>query len=53
MRDKFQRLMQGRYGADELSRFLTAAGLILIVVNLFVRRAILSYICLLYTSRCV
>ena len=33
MRDKFQRFMQGRYGADELCRFLTALGLILIVVR--------------------
>ena len=40
MREKFQRFMQGRYGADELSRFLTMVGLILIVVkSVFQKRA--------------
>ena len=48
MRDKFQRFMQGRYGADELCRFLTALGLILIVVNLFV--SVLA--CLLLVLAC-
>ena len=52
MRDKFQRFMQGRYGADELSRLLTADGQILIVVNLLVRSAILSYIVLALLIYC-
>ena len=52
MRDKFQRFMQGRYGADELCRFLTALGLILIVVNLFVRSGILSYVVLAILIYC-
>ncbi len=52
MRDKFQRFMQGRYGADELSRFLTTLGLILIVVNLFFRNVILSYVVLAILIYC-
>lgn len=34
-RRQFQRFMIGRYGADELSRFLLAAVCVLILVNLF------------------
>ncbi|HIT65875.1 MAG TPA: hypothetical protein IAB61_01325 [Candidatus Merdisoma merdipullorum] len=52
MRDKFQRFMQGRYGADELGRFLTILGLILIVINLFVRSSILSYVVLAILIYC-
>ena len=36
MREKLRRFMQGRYGADQLSRFLTLIGLVLIILNLFV-----------------
>lgn len=52
MKEKFQRFMQGRYGADELSRFLTMAGLILIVVNLFFRSVLLSYVVLAILIYC-
>ena len=52
MKEKFQRFMQGRYGADELSRFLTMAGLILIVVNLFFRSVLLSYLVLAILIYC-
>ena len=52
MRDKFRRFMQGRYGADELGRFLTILGLILIVINLFVRSSILSYVVLAILIYC-
>ena len=52
MREKFQRFMQGRYGADELSRFLTMVGLILIVVNLFFRSVLLSYVVLAILIYC-
>ena len=52
MKDKFQRFMQGRYGADELGRFLTILGLILIVINLFVRSSILSYVVLAILIYC-
>ena len=44
MREKFQHFMQGRYGADQLSRFLTAIGLVLIILNLFVRSNIIVYL---------
>ena len=44
MREKFQHFMQGRYGADQLSRFLTTIGLVLIILNLFVRSNIIVYL---------
>lgn len=37
-KEKFRRFMVGRYGADELSRFLLAAVCVLIVINLFLPR---------------
>ena len=40
MREKFMRFMQGRYGVDELSRFLSIASLVLIVLELITRWAI-------------
>ncbi len=52
MKDKFQRFMQGRYGVDELSRFLTASGLILIIANLFFRSILLSYVVLAVLAYC-
>lgn len=36
--------MQGRYGADQLSRFLTAIGLVLIILNLFVHSNVIVYL---------
>ena len=44
MREKFQHFMQGRYGADQLSRFLTTIGLVLIILNLFVRSNAITYL---------
>ena len=41
MKEKFIRFMAGRYGADQLSRFLSFVALVLIVVNLFVRSNVL------------
>lgn len=35
MREKFARFMYGRYGVDELSRFLLIAVLVVVIVNLF------------------
>lgn len=52
MRDKFQRFMQGRYGADQLSRFLTGVGLVLLIVNLFVRTQFLFYLVLALLIYC-
>ncbi|MDY3920430.1 MAG: hypothetical protein SOZ59_15795 [Candidatus Limivivens sp.] len=42
MKEKFQRFMAGRYGVDELSRFLLWVTAILCVVSLFVHSGILS-----------
>ena len=44
MREKLRRFMQGRYGADQLSRFLTAIGLVLIILNLFVHSNVIVYL---------
>lgn len=52
MQDKFRRFMQGRYGADQLSRFLTTVGLVLIILNLFVRTRILTYLVLAILVYC-
>lgn len=37
MRDKLMRLMQGRYGVDQLSRFLMGAAFICMLLSLFIR----------------
>ncbi|MCC8029243.1 MAG: zinc-ribbon domain-containing protein [Lachnospiraceae bacterium] len=41
MRDRFQNFMDGRYGSDQLNRFLSLAALVLIIINLFVSVSIL------------
>lgn len=46
MKEKIYRFMIGRNGADQFSRFLSFAALGVIVVNLFVRSAVLSALCL-------
>ena len=43
MRDRFYRFMAGRYGADQLSRFLSYAALALIIINFIVKSSILWY----------
>lgn len=42
MKEKFQRFMTGRYGVDELSRFLLFALLFLCVVSFFFRSSLLN-----------
>lgn len=37
MREKFNRFMIGRYGTDDLSKFLMIAAVVLMVINLFAR----------------
>lgn len=44
MREKFQRFMQGRYGADELSRVLNAVALVLLLISVFVRNGIIYWL---------
>lgn len=41
MRDRLMRFMAGRYGTDQLNRFLSIASLVLVVLNLFVRSGLL------------
>ena len=41
MKEKFYRFMAGRYGSDQLSRFLSFLALALIVLNIFVRSTVL------------
>ena len=52
MREKFYRFMQGRYGNDELSKFLVGVSMVLIILNLLTRRSIfnlLFWVCLIYS----
>lgn len=52
MKEKFYRFMQGRYGSDELSKFLTGLGMALIILNLITRIRIfhlLFWVCLFYS----
>ena len=41
MKEKFYRFMAGRYGSDQLSRFLSFVALVLIVLNIFFRSTVL------------
>ncbi len=41
MRNRFQNFMQGRYGSDQLTNFLSMVALVVIILNLFFRRRIL------------
>ncbi len=45
MKQRFIHFMQGRYGADEYSKFLVSVGLVLAVLMIFVRNVILSTLC--------
>ena len=44
LRDKFRRFMVGRYGMDELNRFLTTLTLVFVVLHLFVRSGIFFWL---------
>ena len=52
MREKFARFMSGRYGADQLSRFMVTAALVLMVINLFLGWRILSILVLALLVLC-
>ena len=45
LKQRFIRFMQGRYGADDYSKFLVGAGLALAILTIFVRNALLSLFC--------
>lgn len=52
MRERFYRFMQGRYGVDQLSKFLIFIGLIVILMSRFVGGFILNligWLIILYT----
>lgn len=46
MREKFRRFMAGRYGVDELSKFLNIVLLVLLVMSIFIRSGILYLLAL-------
>ena len=52
MKEKFYRFMQGRYGSDELSKFLSGAAMVLIILNLLTKSGIFNLLfwgCLIYS----
>lgn len=52
MKEKFYRFMQGRYGADELSKFLVGVGMVMLILNFLTKNFIFSllfWICLIYS----
>lgn len=49
MREKLQRFMAGRYGADELGKALNAVALVCLVISMFVSKIPVLYV-LLYNA---
>ncbi|WP_288164747.1 hypothetical protein [uncultured Peptoniphilus sp.] len=45
-KDKMRKFMIGRYGQDELGKFILSLALIVLVINLFVKTAALSAVAL-------
>ena len=43
-RDKLRQMMRGRYGVDELGRFILYAALLLLMISAVVRNYILSFV---------
>ena len=52
MREKLARFMSGRYGADQLSRFMVSAALVLLILNLFLGWGVLSFLVLALLALC-
>ena len=48
--NKIYKFMDGRYGIDELYKFLLIICTILILLNTIIKSKIIDIICLLYTS---
>lgn len=44
MRDRLERFMEGRYGYDQFSRFLSFVSLALLIVSMFVKIPIIFYL---------
>ena len=47
LRDRFARFMYGRYGLDEMGRFMLYASIVLILLSSLFRWPVLYYICLI------
>lgn len=43
LKDKFRRFMVGRYGTDELNRFILTIILVMVLCNLFLRSSLLVW----------
>ena len=52
MKERFMRFMAGRYGSDQLNRFLSMAALVLIVLNLLFRSVLLWILALVALICC-
>ena len=44
MKEKFYRFMQGRYGSDELSKFLSTLGMVFVFISIFVKSGIIRFL---------
>ena len=51
-KEKLQRFMIGRYGTDQLARFLSGCILVLLILNLFIRDRILYWLALALLTYC-
>lgn len=47
MKEKFIKFMRGRYGVDELNRFLSYLILILFIISIFTKKSIISSLALM------
>ena len=52
MKRRFMEFMSGRYGADQLSRFILAVSLILLVLNIFTNLRIIYLAALIVLAWC-
>lgn len=52
MREKLMRFMQGRYGVDQLSRFVMGAAVVVLIVSMFSRSPVWSVILLALIFYC-
>lgn len=46
IKEKFRQFMVGRYDQDQLGRFITSLALVLLIINLFVKKASLPTVAL-------
>lgn len=48
MKEKFQQFMSGRYGSDELSKFMLYVLLALCIINLFFKNTFLNFLIIIW-----